>query len=233
MGDNAGLQQAGLADSLIDEVSVTTFFEETPFTALIRANFDPSLWSARIPEKVNPSISLIITHIVRMLYNYHKSYIMDIILFWAYKKDFESWNVSWFHRLNSRIRYLFKQILRSYGVYTGPHRAHISQQLADLFDLDEAPEWPKDELREQGFIPASRFSEEGQEREAQRQIKRDQAAARLAKLRAIANTRAQDSAPNSIASSAGYQPRNSTADARRATSAPDGPEHHIPHTAPR
>jgi hypothetical protein len=85
---------------------------------------------------------------------------------------------------------LFKQILRSHGVYTGSHRAYIGQQLADFLDLDEAPEWPKDELRKQGFISASRFSEEGQEREAQRQIKRDQAAARLAKLRAIANTRA-------------------------------------------
>jgi hypothetical protein len=100
-----------------------------------------------------------------MLYSYHESYIMDITLFWAYREDFEGWDVSWFRRLNSRLRYLFKQILRSYGVYTGPYRAYIGQQLADLFDFDEAPEWPKDELREQGFIPASRFSEEGQERE--------------------------------------------------------------------
>jgi hypothetical protein len=90
-----------------------------------------------------------------------------------------------------------------YGVYTELYKAHIGQQLADLLDLDKAPEWPKNELREQGFISASRFSEEEQEREAQRQINRDQAAARLAKLKAIANTRAQNSAFNSIASSAG------------------------------
>jgi hypothetical protein len=170
---------------------------------------------------------------VRMLYNYHKSHIMDIILFWAYKKNFENWNINWFRRLDSRLRYLFKQILRSHGVYTGPYRAYIGQQLADLLDFNEAPEWPKNELRKQGFIFASRFSEKGQEREVQRQIKRDQAAARLAELRATANTRAQNSAPNSTASSAEYQPRNSTADARRTTSAPDGPKHHTPHIAPR
>jgi hypothetical protein len=96
-----------------------------------------------------------------MLYNYYKSYIMDITLFWAYRKNFKCWNISWFRRLDSRLRYLFKQILRLYGVYTGLYRAYIGQQLADLFDLDEAPEWPKDELKEQGFIFASRFSEEG------------------------------------------------------------------------
>jgi hypothetical protein len=110
------------------------------------------------PKGVNPSISLIITHMVRMLYNYHESHIVNIIFFWVYKKDFEGWDISWFRRLDSRLRYLFKLILRSYSVYTGPHRAYICQQLADFLDLDEAPEWPKDELREQGFIPASRFS---------------------------------------------------------------------------
>jgi hypothetical protein len=151
---------------LIDGILVIIFFEETFFTASIRANFDSSLWGARISETVNPSISLITIYVIRMLYSYHESYIMDITLFWAYREDFEGWDVSWFRRLDSRLRYLFKQILRLYGVYTGPYRASIGQQLADLFDLDEAPEWPKDELREQGFIPASRFSEEGQEREA-------------------------------------------------------------------
>jgi hypothetical protein len=94
MDDNAGLQQAGLADSLIDGVSVTIFFEGTPFTASIRADFDPSLWGARIPEGINPSISLIITHVVRMFYNYHKFHIVDITLFWVYRKNFESWNTS-------------------------------------------------------------------------------------------------------------------------------------------
>jgi hypothetical protein len=43
MDDNAGLQQAGLANPSIDGISVITFFEETPFTASIRADFDPSL----------------------------------------------------------------------------------------------------------------------------------------------------------------------------------------------
>jgi hypothetical protein len=90
MDNNAGLQQAGLINPLIDGVLITTFFEETPFTASIRADFDHSLWGARIPKGVNPSISLITIHIIRMLYSYYKSYIMDITLFWAYKKDFES-----------------------------------------------------------------------------------------------------------------------------------------------
>jgi hypothetical protein len=64
MDDNAGLQQTGLADPLIDGVSVITFFEKTPFMASIRADFDPNLWGARIPEKVDPSISLITIYII-------------------------------------------------------------------------------------------------------------------------------------------------------------------------
>jgi hypothetical protein len=43
MNNNTGLQQTGLTNPLIDGVSVTIFFEGTPFTASIRANFDPSL----------------------------------------------------------------------------------------------------------------------------------------------------------------------------------------------
>jgi hypothetical protein len=77
---------------------------------------------------------------VRMLYNYYKSYIVDIAFFWAYRENFEGWDVSWFRRLNSRLRYLFKQILRLYGVYIGLYRAYIGQQLANLFNLDEASE---------------------------------------------------------------------------------------------
>jgi hypothetical protein len=50
---------------------------------------------------------------------------------------------------------------------------------------------------------------------------------------AIANTRTQDFAPNFTALSAGYQPKNSTTDARRAISAPDGPENHTSHIASR
>jgi hypothetical protein len=94
MGDNAGLQQAGLADSLIDGVLVIIFFEGTSFTALIRADFDPSLWGARIPEGVNLSISLITTYVVRMLYNYHEFYIINTTFFWAYRENFEGWDVS-------------------------------------------------------------------------------------------------------------------------------------------
>jgi hypothetical protein len=103
MNNNAGLQQAGLANPLIDGISVIIFFEKTPFTASIRANFNPSLWGARIPEEFDPSISLIITYMVRMLYNYHKFYIMDITLFWTYRENFESWDISWFRRLDFRL----------------------------------------------------------------------------------------------------------------------------------
>jgi hypothetical protein len=43
MDDNAGLQQAGLINPLIDEILVIIFFEGTPFTASIRADFNSSL----------------------------------------------------------------------------------------------------------------------------------------------------------------------------------------------
>jgi hypothetical protein len=63
--------------------------------------------------------------------------------------------------------------------------------LADLKDLDSPPEWPEEERREQEFVATSRLNEAGQEREAQKQIRRNQANARLAALQAIANDRAQ------------------------------------------
>jgi hypothetical protein len=93
--------------------------------------------------------------------------------------------------LNAKLRTAFKQILRSRDVYTGPNYGQIYRQLADLKDLNSPPEWPEEERREQEFVATSRFSEAGQKREAQKQIRRNQANARLAALRATANDRAQ------------------------------------------
>jgi hypothetical protein len=92
--------------------------------------------------------------------------------------------------LDAKLRTALKQILRSRGVYTSPNHGQIYRQLADLKDLSSPPEWPGKERREQEFVATSRLSEAGQEREAQKQIRRDQANARLAALRATANDRA-------------------------------------------
>jgi hypothetical protein len=197
MGDSIGSSQADVSDPLICGIPVTTFFEETPFTAPIRTDFDSRLWGAQIEEGTDPSTPMLTTYAIRMFYSYHESSIVDSTLFWAYREEFHGWKISWFRRLDARLRSTFKQILRSHGVYTGPNRAHIGQQLADLLDADEVPEWPEDEITEQEFISASRLSEQGQEREAQRQIRRDQATRRLAELRATSNTRAQASSPYS------------------------------------
>jgi hypothetical protein len=62
--------------------------------------------------------------------------------------------------------------------------------LADLKNLNSPSEWPEEERRKQEFVGTSRFSKAGQEREAQKQIRRDQANARLAALRTIVNDRA-------------------------------------------
>jgi hypothetical protein len=93
--------------------------------------------------------------------------------------------------LDAKLRTAFKQILRLRGVYTNSNHGQIYRQLADLKDLDSPPEWPEKERRKQEFVATSRFSEAGQERKAQKQIRRNQANARLAALRAIANNRAQ------------------------------------------
>jgi hypothetical protein len=93
--------------------------------------------------------------------------------------------------LDAKLRTAFKQILRSRNIYTGSNHGQIYRQLADLKDLDSPPEWPEEERRKQEFVAISRFSEAGQEREAQKQIRRNQANARLAALRAIANDCAQ------------------------------------------
>jgi hypothetical protein len=42
-----------------------------------------------------------------------------------------------------------------------------------LKDLDSPPEWPEEERRKQEFVATSRFSKTGQEREAQKQIRRN------------------------------------------------------------
>jgi hypothetical protein len=60
-----------------------------------------------------------------------------------------------------------------------------------LKDLNSPPEWPEEERRKQEFIATSRLNEAGQKRKAQKQIRRNQANARLTALRAIANDRAQ------------------------------------------
>jgi hypothetical protein len=89
--------------------------------------------------------------------------------------------------LDAKLRTAFKQILRLRNVYTNSNHGQIYRQLADLKDLDSPPEWPKKKRRKQEFVATSRFSKAGQERKAQKQIRRDQANARLAALRAIAN----------------------------------------------
>jgi hypothetical protein len=123
MGNNAGLQQARLANSLIDEISVTTCFKGTPFIAPIRTGFDPSLWGARMQNADDPSTPLLTIYVIRMFYSYYESKIVDSTLFWNYREDFEGWNASWFRSLEARLRSTFKQILRSQRVYTRPNRA--------------------------------------------------------------------------------------------------------------
>jgi hypothetical protein len=93
--------------------------------------------------------------------------------------------------LDAKLRTIFKQILQSRDIYTGPNYSKIYRQLADLKNLNSPPEWSKEERRKQKFVATSRFNEAGQEREAQKQIRRNQANARLAAFRAIANNRAQ------------------------------------------
>jgi hypothetical protein len=93
--------------------------------------------------------------------------------------------------LDAKLRTAFKQILRSRGIYTNPNHGQIYRQLADLKDLNSPPESPEEKRRKQEFVATSRFNETGQEREAQKQIRRNQANARLTALRATANDRAQ------------------------------------------
>jgi G3E family GTPase len=125
-----------------------------------------------------------------MFYGYLDINQADHELFWTYKKEFYNWSPEWFRRLDAKLRTAFKQILRSRGVYTGPNHGQIYRQLADLKNLNSPPEWPEEERRKQEFVATSRFSKAGQEREAQKQIRRNQANVRLAALRAIANDRA-------------------------------------------
>jgi hypothetical protein len=92
--------------------------------------------------------------------------------------------------LDAKLRTAFKQILRLRDIYTGSNHGQIYRQLADLKNLNSPPEWPEEERRKQEFVATSRLSKTGQEREAQKQIRRNQANARLIALRAIANDRA-------------------------------------------
>jgi hypothetical protein len=98
--------------------------------------------------------------------------------------------------LDAKLRTALKQILRLCGIYTNPNHGQIYRQLADLKNLDSPPEWPEEERRKQEFVATSRLNEAGQEREAQKQIRRNQANARLTALRATANDRAQASQSN-------------------------------------
>jgi hypothetical protein len=75
--------------------------------------------------------------------------------------------------LDAKLRTVFKQILRLRGVYTNPNHGQIYRQLADLKDLDSPSEWPEEERRKQEFVATSRLNEAGQEREAQKQIRRN------------------------------------------------------------
>jgi hypothetical protein len=59
-----------------------------------------------------------------------------------------------------------------------------------LKNLNSPPEWPEKKRWKQKFVAISRLNEAGQEREAQKQIRRNQANARLIALRATANDRA-------------------------------------------
>jgi hypothetical protein len=126
-----------------------------------------------------------------MFHNYLDMNQADYELFWTCKKKFYNWSPEWFRRLNAKFRTVFKQIFRSRGVYTGSNYGQIYRQLADLKNLNSPPEWPKKERRKQKFVATSRLNKAGQKREAQKQIWRNQANARLAALRAIANDRAQ------------------------------------------
>jgi hypothetical protein len=92
--------------------------------------------------------------------------------------------------LDVKLQIALKQILRLRGIYTGPNHGQIYRQLADLKNLDSPPKWPEEERRKQEFVATSRLNKAGQEREAQKQIRRNQTNARLIALRAIANDRA-------------------------------------------
>jgi hypothetical protein len=90
--------------------------------------------------------------------------------------------------------------------------------LADLKDLNSPPEWPEKERRKQKFVATSRFNEAGQKREAQKQIRRNQANARLTALRAIANDRAQASQFNQNVSAIELQSQHFMATNHKAAS---------------
>jgi hypothetical protein len=84
--------------------------------------------------------------------------------------------------LDAKLRTAFKQILRLRDIYINSNHGQIYRQLADLKDLNSPPEWPEEERRKQEFVATSRFSKAGQECKAQKQIRRNQANARLAAL---------------------------------------------------
>jgi hypothetical protein len=92
--------------------------------------------------------------------------------------------------------------------------------LADLKNLNSLPEWPEEERKKQEFIATSRLNKAGQEREAQKQIRRNQANARLTALRAIANDRAQAPQFNQNVFAIELQSQHPTATDHKAASGP-------------
>jgi hypothetical protein len=122
--------------------------------------------------------------------------------------------------LDAKLRTAFKQILRLRNIYTNPNHGQIYRQLADLKDLNNPSEWPEKKRRKQEFVATSRLNEAGQERETQKQIRRNQANARLTALRVIANDRAQAPQFDQNVPAIGLQSQHPTAINRKIASEP-------------
>jgi len=72
---------------------------------------------------------------------------VDMEVIYYFQEDFAAWTKQTWEAMNQTIRRSFRLFLREKGVYTGPMRGQIGQQLVRLLDAEIQPEWDMEDLR--------------------------------------------------------------------------------------
>ena len=83
---------------------------------------------------------------------------VDNQLLYDFQDEFEGWDKTLWSRADRQWKREMKTLLRAGGVWTGPFKLHVTNQLTELLTVEECPEWPEEELAQNdGIVKRSKF----------------------------------------------------------------------------
>ncbi|KAI0993258.1 hypothetical protein K3495_g14926 [Podosphaera aphanis] len=119
----------------IDKLTIARYMKGIDFGPGNLDFIELPFWGTDPTSKSTPNH--LATHVAKMMSDTTAERQFDDNLFYAYREEFEGWNIDMFATLPQAVRRQLKIFLRTRGVFTGKNNGKMAPQLMELTTLEE------------------------------------------------------------------------------------------------